>query len=498
MALNFSKMNFSVSINPLSAFPLDARSYFESYDAAVIAAQKAVEAGSTEGIHYFGQTICVVENNVASMYIIQPDGTLGEVGGKIEIDEKQFALENGSLSLLGFANAVEGAQPVKTADGSIEWRKPDNSVVEGIQEAIGVPSSEGVEATGIYAELEKKANAENVYSKNEADQAIASAIANVSHLKREIFADLDAAEAAMESYGDSAGEYIYMVAKAKEEDGNHYDEYMAFKLSEESSVWLLEKVGDWGVDLSAYAKTEDVNNALNLKANTADVESALSLKSSVTDVTNWLNNKVDKIDGHSLMSEAEHSKLEGIEAGAQKNFIKTVDTAQFNVDASGNLTLLDIAQSKVTGLADVLNGKVDKIDGHRLITAEEAKKLEALSIDEDGSVGISGTVNASRVQELYNAVVNIVTGEGTSEYDGEQKTLLNIEAGAQVNVINSVNTEELTIDENKQLSIKSIVASKVTDLTSLLNAKADKVDVEALEERIGIVEGMLTWVEMTG
>ena len=107
--------------------------------------------------------------------------------------------------------------------------------------------------------------------------------------------------------------------------------------------------------------------------------------------------KVDKIDGHSLMSEAEHSKLEGIEAGAQKNFIKTVDTAQFNVYASGNLTLLDIAQSKVTGLADVLNGKVDKIDGHRLITAEEAKKLEALSIDENGSVGISGTVNASRV-----------------------------------------------------------------------------------------------------
>ena len=496
MALNFSKMNFSVSINPLSAFPLDARSYFESYDAAVIAAQKAVEAGSTEGVHYFGQTICVVENNVASMYIIQPDGTLGEVGGKIEIDEKQFALENGSLSLLGFANAVEGAQPVKTADGSIEWKKPDNSTVEGLKEAVGVPSGEGVEATGIYAELEKKANAEDVYSKNEADQAIASAIANVSHLKREIFESKIAAENAMADYGDSADQYIYMVARVETEDGNHYDEYMAFKNADEE--WTLEKIGDWDVDLSAYAKTEDVNNALDLKANTADVESALSLKSSVTDVTNWLNNKVDKIDGHSLMSEAEHSKLEGIEAGAQKNFIKTVDTAQFNVDASGNLTLLDIAQSKVTGLADVLNGKVDKIDGHRLITAEEAKKLEALSIDEDGSVGISGTVNASRVQELYNAVVNIVTGEGTSEYDGEQKTLLNIEAGAQVNVINSVNTEELTIDENKQLSIKSIVASKVTDLTSLLNAKADKVDVEALEERIGIVEGMLTWVEMTG
>jgi hypothetical protein len=54
MALNFSKMNFSVSFNPTSAFPLDARSYFESYDAAVTAAAKAVAAGSTEGVLYFG------------------------------------------------------------------------------------------------------------------------------------------------------------------------------------------------------------------------------------------------------------------------------------------------------------------------------------------------------------------------------------------------------------------------------------------------------------
>ena len=46
MSLNFSKMNFSVSINPLSAFPLDARSYFESYSDAVLAASRAVEAGS--------------------------------------------------------------------------------------------------------------------------------------------------------------------------------------------------------------------------------------------------------------------------------------------------------------------------------------------------------------------------------------------------------------------------------------------------------------------
>ena len=54
MSLNFSKMNFSVSFNPTAAFPLDARSYFESYNAAVAAAANAVEAGSAEGVLYFG------------------------------------------------------------------------------------------------------------------------------------------------------------------------------------------------------------------------------------------------------------------------------------------------------------------------------------------------------------------------------------------------------------------------------------------------------------
>lgn len=46
MALDFGKLNFSVSFNPTSAFPLDARSYFESYESAVSAAATAMPAGA--------------------------------------------------------------------------------------------------------------------------------------------------------------------------------------------------------------------------------------------------------------------------------------------------------------------------------------------------------------------------------------------------------------------------------------------------------------------
>ena len=38
MAIDFGKVNRSVAFNPTSAFPLDARSYFESYELAEAAA----------------------------------------------------------------------------------------------------------------------------------------------------------------------------------------------------------------------------------------------------------------------------------------------------------------------------------------------------------------------------------------------------------------------------------------------------------------------------
>ena len=55
MALNFGKLNFSTSFNPTSAFPLDARSYFESYELAAAAAATAEEAGSSNTVYYYGE-----------------------------------------------------------------------------------------------------------------------------------------------------------------------------------------------------------------------------------------------------------------------------------------------------------------------------------------------------------------------------------------------------------------------------------------------------------
>ena len=76
MALNFGKLNFSTSFNPTSAFPIDARSYFESYEAAVAAAATAEAAGSSNTTYYIGQIFTVNEGGEVAAYQINGDKTL--------------------------------------------------------------------------------------------------------------------------------------------------------------------------------------------------------------------------------------------------------------------------------------------------------------------------------------------------------------------------------------------------------------------------------------
>ena len=99
--------------------------------------------------------------------------------------------------------------------------------------------------------------------------AISTAIAGTDHLSRVMVdstADINVA-------ADGAEKKIYMVKNTDGEAGNLYSEYMVID-------GKLEKVGDWKVDLSSYAKTTEVTaaiaNALAAYAKTADVTKAIN------------------------------------------------------------------------------------------------------------------------------------------------------------------------------------------------------------------------------
>lgn len=100
---DFGKLNFAVSLKPTSAFPLDARCYFESLDAAEAAAATAEEAGSSNTIYYYGQKLVVVDGDTATWYTIQPDKTLkidgtGAVDSEFS-DTSTNAVQNKTITL---------------------------------------------------------------------------------------------------------------------------------------------------------------------------------------------------------------------------------------------------------------------------------------------------------------------------------------------------------------------------------------------------------------
>lgn len=183
MALNFGKLNFSTSFNPTSAFPLDARCYFEDLASAQAAAASAEAAGSSNTVYYFGETLAVLENNVATLYIIQPKdetgvgGELVEVGSKTLGDEKSIKLVDGTLSLVGFETAAENQVPYRKADGSLGWQVvsalvPESTATVGDDATVNVSlidnkyvvTLRGKDSAADKAILRKHISAEGVVS----------------------------------------------------------------------------------------------------------------------------------------------------------------------------------------------------------------------------------------------------------------------------------------------------------------------------------------------
>ena len=182
MAMTFGTLDFAVAFNRQTAFPLDAKSYFESLELATAAAASAQEAGSSETTYYYGQTIAVVENGKATLYVIQPDKTLKEVGGNILIDENAFVKgEDGKLSLLGFADAAGGAQLVKTEDGKVSWVKPDTTTVEGLSTAVAsLKTTVGDENSGLVKQVaENKAAIDTLNGDKNVSGSVAYQIAQI-------------------------------------------------------------------------------------------------------------------------------------------------------------------------------------------------------------------------------------------------------------------------------------------------------------------------------
>lgn len=324
-----SKLDWAMPFQRTGAFPLDRSTLFSSLaDAQAYAKGDGSDERSLGGAAYVGQVISVFEGGVATAYLIANKGVL-----------TKLAATTSTGDLAADIVALQGALASLTND------------VKANKEAL-----------------------KNVYTKSETDSAISAAVTNANHLKRKVVGNVDEVEA--DKNNADALQYIYMVKTGLESDDNKYREYIV--VEDESGNRSVEKVGDWEVDLSGYAKTEDVNKELAKKADSdkvytkeqADqaisgaIEAAIG-EDSPSEIKKELDDYKTSNDAavkkNTDAIDANSDKISALEKiGAEKNIIASV-SSDFAISDLRELSLNNISIAKVTNLQDTLNGYSDRI-----------------------------------------------------------------------------------------------------------------------------------------
>ena len=330
-----SKLDWAMPFQRTGAFPLDRSSVFSSYaDAVKYAAGAGDDERGLGGTSYVGQTISVYNNGSVTLYIIEADRSLKEVGSAPAGDNVSIEFADGKLQVKGFGKGYYKYVPA-TSDEAEKYQFVADDFIAGLEPRV-VTNSEGALEIAWYQPSNKE-----FYTKTETDTLIKTAINNADHLKRKIVA----ATGEIDLTAKDADQYIYMVPNDLQHDDDKYDEYIVIE-------GKLEKVGDWEVDLTGYYTKVQVDDKIAeaIKGATGG-ESAASVKAALEAYKTANDSKVKALETGVAALKA---------VGAEKNFINSVDT-NFTVGDNRKLVLNDISVDKVAGLQDTLTGIDGKI-----------------------------------------------------------------------------------------------------------------------------------------
>lgn len=273
---------------------------------------------------------------------------------------------------------------------------------------------------------------------------------------------------------------VYDAIGAAEAVASDLDAYKA-----DVSTALADKLE--AADLADYAKTEDVSNAISdavagltdvvksVKINDAEAVTPdeNGLVSLTVDLTAYAksedvaNNYVAKEDGKALSSNDFtndlKAKLEGIAEGAEVNYIKSVGD-NLAVDDAGNLTVDLTAYATTDAMNNALAAKLDasaKVNGVSFIDGE-------------------ATVDAGDIA-LEAAI--------TRTEDGEEKNVYEATASIQ-SVLASLSARIDTLDPNisGEFGVSAVNAGNGIEVTGAANTPTISVKVSAAENNVAEVK----------
>lgn len=489
-------MSFAKSFARLNGQPLDKSEIWYSL-------AEAQEYAATEAA-YVGQILSVIDsgkNSVVFYGIQDTNGTLKEVGSTPLGDNLSVEIVDGAIQLKGFGKEYYAYVPaVKDEEGNITtpsdyvltegfkagleprvvlngedlviaWYEPGSETVEDIaanvesvsktvdeldnvlnaegglvdqvdnlKNQVGQTAEEaGGAATGLYGEIDRidkelaeKANTTDV------EKAIAEAVTGADHLKRKVVDTLPAID-------DADPNTIYMIPSGLQEDDNKYYEWILIN-------GVFEQVGSWEVDLSDYAKASDL---INLTTTVTNLNQTVADNKTETDkAIQDLNDAVDALETE-------------------------VDTKVDKVYYT--IPVLDENGDPV--LDDEGNPTTKQVEG-TLLSPEDKEKLAALVIDEDGSIGISGTVNASNVEGLSSWI----TENGATHIKNLTEDNLSADLKDKINFITSVDDANFAVT-NGNLELKEVAISQVTGLQDVLNSGSRLITEDEIDLLQAVANG---------
>lgn len=509
---------------------------------------EAQNYAADDPVAYVGQILTVVDNanGVATVYSIQDEaGTLKKVGTSPVGDESTITVaEDGTVSLFGIAglelSRTEDDGTVKKinyqpllVNGKLTWVEPSATTVEGLAAEIEgtktridtLENTVGDASKGLVKDVADNSAAINAV--NDKIGAVAEGTTLVDMITDATYDDtaLVGRVAAIEGDYLKTSDKTALETKMANDISTAKTETIAAIMGEagiDEKYDTLKEIADWILS-DTTASAELITRVSNIEkdylkgADKTDLQGEIDALETLvgtlpedatsTTVVAYIKEVVDalNIGDYAKASDltALVTRVKALEdVGAEKNVIASVDTAQFTVDADRKLTLNDVAMSKVTGLTAALNGKVDKVEGSRLITTDEASKLEKLVLSEDGTVEISGEINASNVKELGSWITtNRDTVPGLLSAVDATK-LGGIAEGAQVNVLEAVaidgvdlaiNGKKVNIPLATQTSAGALSATDKAIIDSIASTYSTKESVSDLTGRVEVTEAALTW-----
>ena len=274
----------------------------------------------------------------------------------------------------------------------------------------------------------------DAYTKTQTDSAIATAVANADHLKREIVEELP-------DPGEADENTIYMVGTGEGSEDSTYEEYMLVN-------GAFEKIGSSAVDLTDYAKKSEVDTAKSEAIATAGTNADSKIAAKVGDIgSSTVKQYVDQAETDAVASAKSYSD------GLAKNYATAAQGAK-----------ADTALQKADITSGTANGAI-AVDG----TDVAVKGLNSAAYKVAGNASGNVPVNGAALGTTANVpVVTNASGQLIPHASGALKSA----AFADASAFDAAGTAQ----------------SKVNALESGQVA-TNKSNIEALQSKVDALEG---------